>query len=278
MAAHKHWRLYFGVNTGGTNRYVLGDVELRVNSAGANLCTLANGTTSAAEDESGLNGARAFDGGIVTGTSTWAGGLGYVSSAWCWVGFSFFTARDIGRVSVRNSNGAGDVAFRPTSAVLKYSDDGARWVPWINLGTLPTTNSTTTAVDFTSAPAEVKTLAVAPWGITVSASGPSGTPGSTRQLSHLARVRDFEFGGFGVVEGHTLEFIDEDNSAPVARKVRLHRDRDSLLARETWSRASDGYYRFEYLDMTSTYTALAYDHTGDFRAVVADRVTPEPLL
>ena len=42
MAAHKYWRLYMGANTGGTNRYVLGDVELRVNSAGANLATAAN--------------------------------------------------------------------------------------------------------------------------------------------------------------------------------------------------------------------------------------------
>ena len=276
MAAHKYWRLYMGANTGGTNRYVLGDVELRVNSAGANLATAANGVASAAEDEAGLNGARAFDGGIVSGTTSWGGGVGNPYPSWSWVGFTFTVARDIGRVSVRNSSASGDAAYRPTLAVLKYSDDGVRWVPWINLGTLPTSNSTTTAVDFTSAPAEVLTKGFRQ-NIAMKASPPSGTVGSTPAMALLQKVRDFEFGGHGIIEGHTLEQVKEDTQVPVARRVRLHRDRDGLLTRETWSRASDGYFRFPWLDMDVTYTGLTYDHSGNFRAVVADRVAPEPM-
>jgi len=274
VAAHKYWRLYVGANTGGTNRYVLGDVELRVNSAGANLATVANGSTSASADENGLNGARAFDGAIVTGTSTWAGGAGDPTPAWAWVGFAFTVGRDIGRVSVRNSSAAGDAAFRPTLAVLKYSDDGFRWVPWINLGTLPTTNSTTTAVDYSAAPAETSTKGLQ-LDVALRAVAPSGVMGATLLLAPLQLARDVEFGGVGFIEGHTLEQINETTQVPVARKVRLHRDRDGLLARETWSRASDGYFRFPYLDMDVTYTGLTYDHSGNFRAVVADRVAPE---
>lgn len=276
MAAHKFWRLFVGANTGGTNRYVLGDVELRVNSAGANLATVANGVTSASDDENGLNGARAFDGAIVTGATSWGGGIGNPAPTWAWVGFTFTVARDIGRVSVRNSSATGDIAYRPTTAVLKYSDDGARWVPWISM-TLPTTNSTTTAVDYTSAPAGVLTKGFRQ-SIALAAVPSDGVTGATRTVSDLSRARDFEFGGLGFIEGHTLEFIDADNSEPVERRVRLYRDRDGLLAREAWSRASDGYFRFEHIDADPTYTALTYDHTGDFRAVVADRVTPEPMV
>jgi hypothetical protein len=64
---------------------------------------------------------------------------------------------------------------------------------------------------------------------------------------------------------------------PVHRKVRLLDDASGALIRETWSDATTGAYTFAQIDPTRTYTVLAYDYTGAFRAVVADRIKPELL-
>ena len=90
---------------------------------------------------------------------------------------------------------------------------------------------------------------------------------------------DYVMGGNGLdrVRGRTVE--QEDNNSPkvpVSRRVRLYRDRDGLLIREAWSNAQ-GDYEFPRIDSTTAYTVLSYDHEGDFRAVVADRVTPEAM-
>ncbi|WP_126312340.1 hypothetical protein [Delftia acidovorans] len=90
---------------------------------------------------------------------------------------------------------------------------------------------------------------------------------------------DFVLGGNGLgrVRGRTVEQEDKNSpKVPVSRRVRLYRDRDGLLIRETWSNAQ-GDYEFLRIDSTIAYTVLSYDHEGDFRAVVADRVTPEAM-
>lgn len=80
--------------------------------------------------------------------------------------------------------------------------------------------------------------------------------------------------GIGRVKGTVKETGDPENT-PVRRRVRLIRDRDGLLIRETWSDPATGEYDFQYVDETEKFTVLSYDHTGNFRAVVADRLTPE---
>ncbi|WP_371435939.1 hypothetical protein [Polaromonas sp.] len=90
---------------------------------------------------------------------------------------------------------------------------------------------------------------------------------------------DYVLGGnaLGRVRGRTVEQEDKNSpKVPVSRRVRLYRDRDGLLIRETWSNAQ-GDYEFARIDSTTAYTVLTYDHEGDFRAVVADRVTPEAM-
>lgn len=90
---------------------------------------------------------------------------------------------------------------------------------------------------------------------------------------------DYVLGGNGLgrVSGRTVEQQDKSSpKVPVSRRVRLYRDRDGLLIRETWSNAQ-GLYEFARIDSNTSYTVLSYDHEGDFRAVVADRVTPEAM-
>lgn len=94
-----------------------------------------------------------------------------------------------------------------------------------------------------------------------------------------AAEQDYVLGGNGLgrLRGRTVEQQDKNSpKVPVSRRVRLYRDRDGLLIREAWSNAQ-GEYDFPRIDSTIAYTVLSYDHEGDFRAVVADRVTPEAM-
>ena len=92
---------------------------------------------------------------------------------------------------------------------------------------------------------------------------------SWRQQFRLATGR----GGNGVITG-TVKIKGTPDYA-VSRRVRLYRDRDGILVGETWSDPTTGAYTFDGLDRTQKYTALALDHTGNFRAVPADNLTPE---
>jgi hypothetical protein len=79
--------------------------------------------------------------------------------------------------------------------------------------------------------------------------------------------------GIGRVSG-TVKIKGTPN-APTHRKVRLYRDRDGLLMREAWSDPVTGAYSFDYVDELQTYTVMAIDYQHNFRAVVADNLTPD---
>lgn len=85
--------------------------------------------------------------------------------------------------------------------------------------------------------------------------------------------RLLQFAGRGRIVGSVAE--KGTPNTPVRRRVRLYQDRDGLLVRETWSNPTTGAYSFDYIDESMTYTVLSYDHTLNFRAVVADRIVPE---
>ena len=82
------------------------------------------------------------------------------------------------------------------------------------------------------------------------------------------------YGGRGRIVG-TVKNKGEPSDTPVYRRVRLFKDRDGHCVAETWSDPVTGAYAFENINPAHKYTALSYDHTGQFRAVVADNLTPE---
>lgn len=84
-------------------------------------------------------------------------------------------------------------------------------------------------------------------------------------------VPDIHYGGKGQIVGTTK--VKGAPDSPVARRVRLHRTRDGVAVRETWSDAA-GNYTVKYLDMGETYYAVSFDHTGMYRGVVADGLVP----
>lgn len=88
-------------------------------------------------------------------------------------------------------------------------------------------------------------------------------------------VQDYATGVLGTGRGRVAGTVKETPNAPVYRKVRLIREVDSLLIRELWSHPVTGAYSFDYVDELQKFTVLSYDHTGAFRAVVADGQIPE---
>lgn len=104
-------------------------------------------------------------------------------------------------------------------------------------------------------------------------------PGSVAHLSvESGSVKDTASGvlgqGIGRVYGTVQRKTDPANT-PLKRKVRLVRERDGLVVRETWSDANTGEYEFRYIDELQTWTVIAYDYEQNFRAVIADGITPE---
>lgn len=104
---------------------------------------------------------------------------------------------------------------------------------------------------------------------------PSGMP-IMSSVDGGAPYRDFEFGGFGRIAG-TVKEDGTPTDVPVKRRVRLHREQDGLPVREVWSHPTTGAYSFDYIDATKQYTVITYDYEHDYRAVIADNITPEAM-
>ena len=86
---------------------------------------------------------------------------------------------------------------------------------------------------------------------------------------------DMECGGQCSIYG-TVELYAQTGNIPLPRRVRLHRSRDGLLVRETWSDAQ-GHYRFDGISERYTYDVIAWDHEGLQQSVVANDLTPEVM-
>lgn len=137
--------------------------------------------------------------------------------------------------------------------------------PWIGVPSL-SKNRVPGGIAATSVPGDVRPSSdVTEFGI------PSVVPTpATTAFDGLTGV----FGkGVGRIAGTVKEKGTPD--APVYRKVRLIREVDGLQLREVWSHPVTGAYSFDYVDEQQLFTVLSYDHTGDFRAVVASGLTPE---
>ena len=104
--------------------------------------------------------------------------------------------------------------------------------------------------------------------------GPYGHAVTAPQAAHVGDYKTGLLGkGVGTVYGTTE--IKGTPNLPLRARVRLIRERDGLVYRETWSDAATGAYRFDNVDELETYTVLSHHPTHDRRAVVADQITPE---
>ena len=81
-------------------------------------------------------------------------------------------------------------------------------------------------------------------------------------------------GGTGQIVG-TVAQKNLPTDIPLARRVTLIDESTRRTIREVWSSPA-GDYMFSSINPARKYTVLAYDHENDYRAVVADNLTPTP--
>jgi len=84
---------------------------------------------------------------------------------------------------------------------------------------------------------------------------------------------DMQDGGNGKITGTTK--VKGSPDAPVSRRVRLMREKDNICIREAWSDPTTGAYQFLNINPAVVYTVITYDHTKNYRAVIADGLVPE---
>jgi len=97
---------------------------------------------------------------------------------------------------------------------------------------------------------------------------------TTIKLPDVMPWRDMEFAGNGKVAG-TVKEKNTPANTPLRRRVRLVREIDGLQIRETWSDAATGAYEFLQIDERHKYSVISYDYAANYRAVIADSLTPE---
>ena len=106
--------------------------------------------------------------------------------------------------------------------------------------------------------------------------GPYGHTVTTPQTQHAGDYKTGLLGkGTGTVYGTTA--VKGTPNAPLRARVRLIRERDGRVYRETWSDAITGAWRFDNVDELEVYTVLTYHPTHAHRAEAADGLTPEEM-
>ena len=274
-AKSKFWRLLLNENNGAGSGYTsLHEVQLFEGAV-----NVARGCTASASSYDvgyGSTPSNAVDGNTTA----------FVSSAWVsapgvpaphWLGFQLAAAFSPDRLVLWPENYSEGPTRAPKSFVLQSGPSSSG--PWSDR----VTETTATGWSLLTP----KTWLIAPTSTTLAAQllrttqrtldtfAAYHTPGGVQAAPTglQAPYRDVESGGRCAVAGFTK--IKGEPNTPFRCRVRLLRDRDALLVRETWSDAATGAFVFAGLNEAYTYTAYAQDHTGNYRAVVADRITPE---
>ena len=112
--------------------------------------------------------------------------------------------------------------------------------------------------------------------LSVVVASPLTWPVTAKTLPTIHGSVDVIWGGTGRIVG-TVKEKGTPANVPVWRRVRLFHERTAALIAETWSDPVTGAYAFNNIKRDEVYFVLAFDHTGDYRGVVADNLTPEAM-
>lgn len=99
---------------------------------------------------------------------------------------------------------------------------------------------------------------------------------SPRLMADIPSLYDVVWGGKGRIIG-TVKIDADPTDTPVGRRVRLVHERSGALVRDTVSDAASGVYLFDNINIDEKYTVITYDYQNNYRAVIADNITPEPI-
>lgn len=224
---------------GATNTYIIAQQVIPLNTW-THCALVRNGSLFSVYIDGGLEISATSAGSLAGATSARIGREAGVITTWDWFGCvdDFRITKGVARYTEN---------FTPPGAIEYFNwDDPANITPSV-------------AESYTFAPYAPPRAVHLP---TVAPDPISGIRGGT------------EYGGRGRIVG-TVKNKGEPSDTPVYRRVRLFKDRDGQCVAETWSDPVMGAYAFENINPAHKYTALSYDHTGQFRAVVADNLTPE---
>lgn len=107
-------------------------------------------------------------------------------------------------------------------------------------------------------------------------SGGSAAPPSLIIAPGAAQVFDLEdFGPYRIAG--TVKEKSTPSNMPLRRRVQLYAQRSGRLVREAWSDADTGEYSFDHIRGDLAYFVVSFDHTGFYRAVIADNLTPTAM-
>lgn len=247
---------------------------------------------------SAARGSAAYEGAAVSGDGQTLllgiGSTGYsisTNGGTTWVGNSAVVAHSCGA-----SEDGSVLALGGNSGAFSVSTDGG--ATWVSKSTTLSANITKLAIsgDGACVAAHPTTSSTNVYGYRMPdstyVSPPFRTPGATPTLviqglppdpqgtlntyaAEAVQFNDLEFSGNGRVYG-TVERKNTPANVPLRRRVRLHRSRDGMLVRETWSKP-DGSYEFKHISMHYEYDAIAWDHEMSYRSVIANNLKPEAM-
>lgn len=264
MAAHTYWalRLYPRIGAGGG--IAVAEIEMRDSVGGSDLCV--GGTPSGSFTTGTVS--NVFDDNNATYAYNGSSGVSLR------VSYAFLAPVSIAEMYLRVP-GAGThsgTSFGPAQCVVEWSDDGITWTA--GTGSFDasglTNDQSITSAPVSDAPVSNKLLDPR----FVHAQFAPTWPVTPKQLVPLMpSLLNVYHGGRGRISG-TVKVKGTPNYA-VHRKVRLVRERDAICVAEQWSDAVTGNYQFDYFDEREKYTVISYDYENNFRAVIADNLTPD---
>lgn len=289
MAAHRYWRIQVRATGGGTNGGI-GELEMRIVPAGANVAS--GGTASASSVSGSYSAAKAFDGLTVDGgaNNAWQANLMGGSdglSSWPWLQYDFGVGNDKDIVEiVMYCPAAGGLATNqmPTAWKFQYSDDN---VIWKTIREYQFDSSTTAWAASTSRVYDVTPIGAIDihnelifdkYTRTAPALGqpnnPTYTPNSPEaNITFVDKVKiahDPARGGQYKIVGSTTSL-----TLPVPRRVRLCYQPDGRIHAEQYTKA-DGLFEFRNLAL-GPWTVYGIDDTGVQNAVIYSHVLAVPM-
>lgn len=96
-------------------------------------------------------------------------------------------------------------------------------------------------------------------------------------VSKPAKPRTVRYGGGNYKIAGTVKEKAAPANIPLRRRVRLHDQKTGAALRETWSNATTGAYTFDGIAGGRKYYVVSFDHEHNYRAVIADNLTPEAM-
>lgn len=234
MAAHKFWRAKFTVSSG--DALDLSELQLYTGAVRVDTAATLTGTVPTS------GAVAALKDGLATAGPYWSSGASAVVLSW-----AFSTAVEVDGVVL----GSMATAVRYPTTVFFMGSDTAGGTDRVTLKGLGTTKFMANALS-----------------ALIGLQGPRILP------RPVVTAKDYgPDGGRGLITD-TVKTKATPTNTPTLARVRLVRDIDGKVVRETWSDPVTGLYTFNYFSEQFTYMVIAIHPTGLYRAVIADRLTP----